>query len=287
MLSIWEMLEGVTPTSLASSVWEKPLLVRSSLRRMPSSMRPVLLRSESNVTGEVLCPVVEGGVEVVGVSFFGFQNAQGRFSPFEGQIDGDLGDLVDLSPELGGVGAFFDDPVGDRVQFVETGTGMGVEVEDVLFAGPQFLHAGEAFEHEPDVAFEFGMYAVEGVHGLFDAHGLLDRDDAAAPRISFGVLVEFQEHVGPFAFAVGEAIQNGQHGVFGQRSQSIQEVLGAPVEADIDQGLVLRPGSLDEVEAEDQRETSGVVVPHDVVADEKSPQQPVEFADSGGNANSV
>ncbi|MGD8695437.1 MAG: hypothetical protein PVI74_16425 [Syntrophobacterales bacterium] len=40
LLSTWEIVLGVTPTSLASSVWDSPLLERSSLSRRARSTRP-------------------------------------------------------------------------------------------------------------------------------------------------------------------------------------------------------------------------------------------------------
>jgi len=50
------------------------------------------------------------------------------------------------------VRAFFDQPVSNGLQFVEAGTGPGVELQHLLLAAPEGLHAGQAVENEMNVS---------------------------------------------------------------------------------------------------------------------------------------
>ena len=50
------------------------------------------------------------------------------------------------------MGALLNQPVGYRVQFIETGTGFCVEIDDLLFSAPEGLHAGQAIENKMDIS---------------------------------------------------------------------------------------------------------------------------------------
>jgi hypothetical protein len=48
--------------------------------------------------------------------------------------------------------AFFYHPVSHGIQLIKSGAGVGVKIQDMIFALPQFLHSCQAFKDEPDIA---------------------------------------------------------------------------------------------------------------------------------------
>ena len=61
-------------------------------------------------------------------------------------------------------------------------------------------------------------------------------------------------------------------GALRQGSKLIQQVLRRSVKGEIDEGLILGQGGLDEVEAEHGSQTTRIVVPDDIVSDKKPAQ---------------
>jgi hypothetical protein len=86
------------------------------------------------------------------------------------------------------------------------------------------------------------------------------------------------------SFAASEAIQNDKIGTFGNRPQLFQEISWWAVETDIEDRFLKRQGCLDKVQAENVCQTARVIIPDDIIADEQSPQDPIEVAYSRTHA---
>ena len=155
----------------------------------------------------------------------GFKHSQRTLAALDGQIDGHLGDLIDMGLEPVGVGPLFNDPIGDGFQLIQPGAGAGVKFQDTVFALPKVLHTGQALEDKAYIAGQFLMDAVNGLGYFFRLFRLVDLDDPVGP-LGAVLLIEFAENRRPVALAMGEAIQNSELRIFGQRPQFFHKGLG-------------------------------------------------------------
>lgn len=130
------------------------------------------------------------------------------------------------------------------------------------------------------------MDRVNGFGDLLRFPGLLDHDDLVRP-LGAVFLVEVTEYFRTVPFAVGKTIQDREIPAFRQGAQFFYDGFGRTVEAEIDQRFLLLLGFLDKVEAENRGKAAGIVVPDDIVADEKPAEQSVQLADSRGHPNFV
>ncbi len=124
--------------------------------------------------GKVPAPVILRLMDGFQIAFFGLDDGERRGASFYGKVDDHLGNLTDLGAHARRMGLFFHDPVGDRVQLVQTGTGMGIEIDDLLFASPQFLHTRDTFEHKSDIALQTSVDAIERFSNLVNPTRVAD-----------------------------------------------------------------------------------------------------------------
>ena len=166
------------------------------------------------------------------------------------------------------MGAFFHDPVGDGIQFIQARTGMGIKFQDGVFPAPQVLHAGQGIKDETHIAAHGAVQVVECIGYHLRVPGLVDAHDLVRP-LGAVFFVKLAEHLAAIALAMGKAVQDGQVLILRQGTEVFQKGAGGSIKGDVNQGLVLILGFLDEIQAENRRQRAGIVVPDDVVTDKQ------------------
>ena len=135
LLSTWEMVLGVTPTSLASSVCDRLLFGAKFLQTGPqvNPDRGALFIIKDNI--QVFAPVIPWFVQAIETPLFSLYDYKTSLAPFQREVS-DLGYFVDMGLETLRMSSLFNNPVSDGIQFIQPWTGVEIKFYDMFFPTP-------------------------------------------------------------------------------------------------------------------------------------------------------
>ncbi len=111
------------------------------------------------------------------------------------------------------MGQLLHDPVGNRIELIESGAGMGIEFENSPLASPDLLHAGHAFEYEANIPLHGSVDVIKGLYDIVHVPGLVDHLNLA-DLFRLGLLIESYEYGAASPLTASEAVKDSQVGAF-------------------------------------------------------------------------